>query len=146
MQAVSMFFGNFLRSPTLKRVAIALSLLVGLCAGAALAGGGGGASSTVTLSAIATNIGKSVTSLSIILEDTALIAGIGFILASFFKFHQHKMNPQQAPMSQGITLLLIGAGLTLFPVLIPTAATVVVGTGQTLGTISGGAITSLISG
>ncbi len=26
--------------------------------------------------------------------NAALIAGIGFIIASFYKFHQHKQNPQ----------------------------------------------------
>ena len=26
----------------------------------------------------------------------SLIAGIGFIVAAFFKFHQHKENPQNA--------------------------------------------------
>ncbi len=128
----------------LKKILIGLSILTGLCVGIAIAHEGN--SDTVTLSVIATNIGASVTSLSIILEDTALIAGIGFILASFFKFHQHKLNPTQVPMSQGITLLLIGAGLTLFPVLIPTAATVVVGTGQSLGNITGTAITNIIGG
>ncbi len=26
----------------------------------------------------------------------SLIAGIGFVIAAFFKFHQHKQNPQNA--------------------------------------------------
>jgi intracellular multiplication protein IcmD len=104
-----------------------------------------GSGSTVTLATIATNVGKSVGSLAIILQDLAIIAGIGFILASFFKFHQHKLNPTQVPMSQGITLVLIGAGLTLFPVLLPTAGTALVGTGNaTIAQVSGSGISKLI--
>jgi intracellular multiplication protein IcmD len=104
------------------------------------------ASTYVTLSNIASNVGKSVSSLAIILQDLALIAGIGFIMASFFKFHQHKLNPTQVPMSQGITLLLIGAGLTLFPVLLPTAGTAIVGSKATFATIGGSGVSGLVSG
>ena len=81
----------------------------------------------VSLGAIASNVGTSVTALAKILEDISLVAGVGFIMASFFKFHQHKLNPQQVPMSQGITLLLVGAGLAVFPHLIPTASHAVFG-------------------
>lgn len=97
------------------------------------------------LSDIQTNLGSSVGQLAIILQDISLVAGIGFVMASFFKFHQHKLNPTQVPISQGITLLLIGAGLLLFPVLLPTAAKAAFGT-TAISKTSGGAITSLISG
>ena len=30
-----------------------------------------------------------------IIQDLSALAGIGFIVAAFFKFHQHKQNPQQ---------------------------------------------------
>jgi len=66
-----------------------------------------------------------------------LIAGIGFIMASFFKFHQHKLNPTQVPMSQGITLLLIGAGLAVFPHLFGTATQAVFGTKIKMATLGG---------
>lgn len=84
--------------------------------------------SAVTLSTIAESVDNTVSELATILIDVALISGIGFILASFFKFHQHKQNPQQVQMSQGISLLLIGCGLTLIPLLIPTASVAVFGT------------------
>ncbi len=103
------------------------------------------AAPTVTVSAIATNIGTTVTQTAKILQDLSLIAGIGFIMASFFKFHQHKLNPTQVPMSQGVTLLVIGAGLTLFPILIPTAGSAVLGTAQHVSKVSGKGITDLIS-
>ena len=97
------------------------------------------------LSNIQSNLGSSVGQLAVILQDISLVAGIGFVMASFFKFHQHKLNPTQVPISQGITLLLIGAGLLLFPLLLPTATKAAFGT-TAISKTSGGAITSLISG
>ena len=81
----------------------------------------------VTLTTIARSVDNTVAELATILVDVALISGVGFIMASFFKFHQHKQNPQQVQMSQGISLLLIGCGLTLIPLLIPTASVAILG-------------------
>lgn len=97
-----------------------------------------------TMSSVASTIDGSVSSLVVILVDTALIAGVGFVIASFFKFHQHKLNPTQVPLSQGITLLLIGAGLTLLPVLIPTASKAVFKNGKSAQIGSG--LTKVIGG
>ena len=58
----------------------------------------------VTLTTIARSVDNTVAELATILVDVALISGVGFIMASFFKFHQHKHNPQQVQMSQGISL------------------------------------------
>lgn len=123
------------------KVGIALGILGALVA---VTNSFAGASQGVELTAVATRISGSIGSIAKILSYVALIAGIGFILASFFKFHQHKLNPTQVPLSQGITLLLIGSGLTLFPVMIPSARNAVVGTGADIGTLSGKAIGSLI--
>jgi intracellular multiplication protein IcmD len=82
----------------------------------------------VTMTAIAKNVDNTVSELATVLVDIALIAGICFILAAFFKIHQHKQNPQQVQLSQGISLLMIGAGLTLVPLLIPTASVAILGT------------------
>lgn len=98
----------------------------------------------VTFSSISQNIGSAVTGLSRILEDVALVAGIGFIMVSFFKFHQHKMNPTQIPMSQGITLLVIGAALTVFPHLIETPGTALLGNSAKVSQLSSNAITGVI--
>lgn len=86
-------------------------------------------SSGVTLSSMQQNISKAVGITSTVLMDIATVAGIGFIFAAFFKFHQHKQNPTQVPLSQGITLLLIGAALAVFPMLISTTSKGVFGTG-----------------
>ncbi len=102
-----------------------------------------GAPSAVTISTIAENVGSSVGHLAVVLTDVSIIAGIGFVLASFFKFHQHKLNPTQVPLSQGITLLLIGAALLLFPTMLPTATHAVFGSAS-FGSISGGGVKALI--
>lgn len=106
--------------------------------GAALA-----AVSAIPLSQIAGNVDTTVKNLAIVLSDLSLIAGVGFVMASFFKFHQHKLNPTQVPISQGITLLLIGAGLTLFPSLLPTATKAVFGS-ATISKTGGSQIKGLI--
>lgn len=98
----------------------------------------------IALSSIAGNIDSSVKQLSTILSDVSLIAGVCFVMASFFKFHQHKLNPTQVPLSQGITLLLIGAGLVLFPTMITTAKTAIFGSGAQVAKIGGGEIHSII--
>src|ERR1700674_3390353 len=99
----------------------------------------------VTLTTIARSVDNTVAELATILVDVALISGIGFIMASFFKFHQHKQNPQQVQMSQGISLLLIGCGLTLIPLLIPTASVAVLGTNaKAPAKIGGSSIHNLI--
>ena len=97
----------------------------------------------ISLKSIQINLGHTVSQLSIILQDVALIAGIGFTLASFFKFHQHKLNPTQVPISQGVTLIIIGAALLLLPTILPVATKAAVGT-SAIAHISGKAMSALI--
>ncbi len=129
---------------TLKRVvkcSLIVSMLVGLLVtGSAMAQ----ATSGVSLTTIGDNVGSAVSSLAKILSNVALIAGIGFILAAFFKFHQHKLNPTQVPISQGVTLLIIGAGLTLFPIIIPSTTKLISKTAKVSST-KGTGISGLIN-
>jgi intracellular multiplication protein IcmD len=104
-----------------------------------------GTNNYVSLSVIASSVGKTIYNLSTVLVDVSIISGVGFVMASFFKFHQHKQNPQQVQMSQGVSLLLIGCGLTLVPLLIPTGAVAVLGSkGQNTSQINGSDIHKLI--
>lgn len=98
------------------------------------------------LATIQGNVATTVTETAKILQDLSLVAGIGFIMASFFKFHQHKLNPTQVPMSQGVTLLAIGGGLTLFPLLVPTAGTTILGKDANVSKVSGKGISDMIGG
>ncbi len=128
----------------MKKV-IKWSLLIAIMAALFYVETGLAVASGIAVSTIATNISKSVGSFVKILEDIALVTGIGFIMASFFKFHQHKLNPTQVPISQGVTLLLIGAALVVFPTLLPTATKAVFGSTAKFATTGGGA-TSLVGG
>lgn len=128
-----------------KRVlAVVVGLTAFICSGLALASGP--ATSGIALSVIGSNINQSVSVLATILSDIALIAGVGFVMASFFKFHQHKLNPTQVSLSQGITLILIGAGLILFPSLLPTTTRAVFGTSASVNQIGSGQIGKIIGG
>jgi intracellular multiplication protein IcmD len=99
----------------------------------------------VAVSTISKSVDKTVSQLATVLVDICLIAGIGFVTAAFFKFHQHKQNPQQVQMSQGVSLLLIGCGLTLVPLLIPTGSVAVLGSkGANTAQVGGSAIHGLI--
>jgi intracellular multiplication protein IcmD len=53
------------------------------------------------------------------------------------------------PISQGITLLLVGGGLTIFPALLPVGGKALVGSGATFGSLTdttGSAIINSLSG
>ena len=131
------FFKGLLKvSAALIAVGVVLAITNSFAAGDFTAG--------LKLSGIETNIGTTVANLSKILSNIALVSGIGFVLAALFKFHQHKQNPTQVPISQGITLLLVGCGLTLFPIMIPTARNAVAGTTASISTIKASGIGSLI--
>ena len=73
---------------------------------------------TDTIISVASNMKSSTTSIGKISEAIILVSGIGFIVSAFFKMHAHKNNPQQVPLTQAITLLVIGGALTVFPHLI----------------------------
>ena len=129
----------------MKTVLLFAAVFAVFFAGGALAAGGA-APKAVTLSSIASNVNTTVSETATILIDVSIIAGIGFVIASFFKFHQHKLNPTQVPLSQGITLLLIGAGLMLVPTLIPTTTTAIFGKNTTVAQTGGDQIGALING
>lgn len=126
---------------TVVTLSAGLYLTVGFAAGSAT-----DTSQGIAISSISDNIGTSVTALARILSDISLVAGIGFVMASLFKFHQHKLNPTQVPISQGVTLLMIGAGLVLFPYLVPTAKRAVFGTAAEISKVGGDNIANMIGG
>lgn len=130
-----------MRAKNVVVAVVGLAAVLGL--GSALAANG---PSAVTLSALNTNIGTTVGFLANVLSKVSIVSGIGFVMASFFKFHQHKLNPQQTPLSQGITLILIGSGLLMFPTLLPTTTSAIFGKTATVNTLSGSQINGLIGG
>ncbi len=100
-----------------KSIALVMGATVLLSSGLVFATDDGGG---VKLGTIQKNIETATQTVGKILTDIAVLAGVGFVLASLFKFHQHKLNPTQVPISQGVTLLLVGAALLVFPLLLST--------------------------
>lgn len=129
------------RSRSFKRgIFLIASALSVMCVTNAMAGPSDG----VSLTALTTNVNSSISHIATVLTDIALLAGVGFVMASFFKFHQHKLNPTQVSLSQGVTLLLIGAGLMLFPTMLPTASKAIFGASAKIAQVGGSQITSIV--
>ncbi len=99
----------------------------------------------VTLSAVASTVDSTVSSLATVLVDISIISGVGFMMASFFKFHQHRQNPHQVQISQAVSLLIIGCGMILIPLLIPTIGASMLGKqGASPAKVGGSAVNNLV--
>ena len=90
------------RISRIKRVMLFSLLLTPICMASTI----GGLADSIVGSF--ENIGKMILGLS-------FIAGLGFGAAAMFKFKQHKDNPQQNPIGNPITMLLISAALVFLP-------------------------------
>lgn len=126
--------GGFMRNFSIRLLVVMAGMFV---ADSVFASG-----SQLTLSGINTQLGTGIGNLVRMMQDVATVAGVGFIFSAFFKFHQHKMNPTQVPLSQGVTMLLIGAGLTIFPHLLGTVSQGVFG--HSIAKVGGSDIASAI--
>lgn len=71
-----------------------------------------------TIGDMANNIVQSFQSIGKLMIGTSYMAGVGFSIASMFKFKQHRDNPTQIPVGTPIALLAIGAMLIFLPGLI----------------------------
>ena len=69
------------------------------------------------LGLVAQNISGSFQFIGQLLIGVAYLAGIGFGIASIFKFKQHKDNPTQIPVGTPIALLVIAVALVFLPLL-----------------------------
>jgi intracellular multiplication protein IcmD len=69
------------------------------------------------------------------------VAGIGFVIASLFKFKQHKDNPTQITLGAPLALLIIGIVLVFLPALFGPAGETVFGEGAKTGYPGAGDIT-----
>lgn len=69
------------------------------------------------IGAVAGRITGVVGTLANMMIAISYIAGIGFVIASMFKFKQHKDNPTQIPLGAPLALLIIGVVLVFLPLL-----------------------------
>lgn len=66
---------------------------------------------TDNLGKTAENIIGSLTGVTSLIVSISVVAGLGFGVASIFKFKQHKDNPTQVPLGQPLSLLAIAVML-----------------------------------
>lgn len=81
----------------------------------------------VGIAGIAQNITKSLSDIAILIVSISILAGLGFGVASAFKFKQHKDNPTQVPLGQPLTLLAIGVMLLWLPYIMQQAGATLTG-------------------
>ena len=95
------------------------------------------AANAPTLGAIATTVVTSFEGLAKLITAGAFLAGVGFAMASIFKFKAHKDNPQQIPIGTPIALLFVAGALMFLPTVYGSIGTTVFGTGATKGSLTG---------
>jgi intracellular multiplication protein IcmD len=83
------------------------------------------------ISGIAGNITGAFQGLGQLMIAISYLAGIGFTIASIFKFKQHKDNPTQIPMGTPIALLGVGIILIFLPAIVGPIGETIFGTGKT---------------
>ena len=62
-----------------------------------------GVTDTGTIQQIIDNVPSNGSDVQQLLSALSLVAGLGFIVAAFFKFHQHKQNPTQLVLGLGVS-------------------------------------------
>lgn len=97
------------------------------------------------LSKIAQNIYGTFSEVGKLIVAIAYIAGFGFVMASIFKFKQHKDNPTQIPMGTPIAMLIIGIALLFMPSIITTGSQTIFGGSATPGGFSGSGASAISS-
>ncbi|MFN7095985.1 MAG: DUF6750 family protein [Gammaproteobacteria bacterium] len=106
-----------------------------VAAGAAMAASGNAPAGSI--GSVAQNIQGSFSNLAKVLTGGAYVMGIGFVIASLFKFKAHKDNPTQVQIGTPIALLFIGAAMIFLPSVMKTGGATVFGTAASTGGVSG---------
>lgn len=97
-----------------------------------------GGGTNQSLKDIACTIMGSFQALGQLMIAMSYLSGIGFSIASIFKFKQHKDNPTQIPVSTPIALLGVGVILIFLPGIITPVGYTIFGTGTVLTNVAGG--------
>ena len=90
-----------------------------------------------TIGNIAEGISGTMGSIDKLLTGSSYVVGFGILASSFFKFKQHKENPQQAPLSTCVVLLMIGICLVFLPSVISVGGSTIFGTEKKEGSVKG---------
>lgn len=60
-----------------------------------------------TINDVGDNLGKQMNAVAEVLFTISFVAGLGFLLATFFKLKQHKDNPAQNPIGNTVMYFVI---------------------------------------
>ncbi len=74
--------------------------------------------SQVGLGQVAGNASSATDVMTNVLSDIFYVIGIGFVVASFVQYREHRDNPQQTPLMRCIVLFIIGLIIGLFPLMV----------------------------
>jgi len=91
-----------------------------------------------TIGDIANTVVLSFQSIGKLMLASSYIAGIGFSVASIFKFKQHKDNPTQIPVGTPIALLGVAVMLIFLPGIIKPVGMTLFGNDANLENMAGG--------
>lgn len=86
-----------------------------------------------TLGEMFAHLGNSFPSFGKVIVGIAYVSGVGFGIASAYKFKQYKDNPTQIPIGTPIALLIVSTLLVFMPALTRPAAVSLFGTTQGSG-------------
>lgn len=104
--------------------------------GLALAEGASASGGAKDIGAVAGNITATLGSVAKLITAGAYVAGFGLAMVGIMKLKAHKDNPQ-IPISTGIALLFIGAGLIFLPTIFSVTGNTLFGSSAKPGGVSG---------
>ena len=90
-----------------------------------------------TVGDMAVNLDSNLDSVEQLIIASAQVAGVGFTVASIFKFKQHKDNPTQIPIGTPIAMLGVAAALLFLPTVLESAGQTIFGGSQSTGGVEG---------
>jgi intracellular multiplication protein IcmD len=102
-----------------------------------------GSATPGTIGEIASNVTESFQGIGTLMIAISYLAGIGFVLASIFKFKQHKDNPTQIPLGTPLALLVLGIILIFLPMIFAPAGKTIFGEGATTGGFKGAGVSTI---
>lgn len=111
-------------------------ILCVVSAGVAMAAGTGGAPAG-SIGSVAQIVQSSFSNVAKVMTAGAYVMGIGFVIASLFKFKAHKDNPTQVQIGTPIALLFIGAAMIFIPSVMKTGGATVFGSQASSAGVSG---------
>ncbi|NNM58867.1 MAG: type IV secretion protein IcmD [Legionellales bacterium] len=95
------------------------------------------AGQAASLGSVAKTIQGNFSDVSKLMTSAAYIIGVGFVIASLFKFKAHKDNPTQEQIGKPIALLFIGASMIFIPSVMKTGGATIFGSSASSAGVSG---------